>query len=95
MEKRKDMETIGDPKVIIYFWYRMQLKISEDGNNTKAELSISYEKSKGWFNKVICFLLGGWYCRWCLKHTLGDCKTSVEGTEVKKEASLQHTEINR
>lgn len=93
--KEKTWETIGDPKVIIYSWYRMHLKISEDGNSTKAELSISYEKPKGWFNKVICFLLGDWYCRWCLKHMLGDCKKSVEGNEVKKEARLQHTEIKR
>jgi hypothetical protein len=93
--KEKTWETIGDPKVIIYSWYRMYLKISEDCNITTAELSISYEKPKGWFNKVICFLLGDWYCRWCLKHMLGECKISVEGNEVKKEASLQHTVINR
>lgn len=92
--KEKTWETIGDPKVIIYSWYRMHLKISEDNNGTKAELSISYEKPKGWFNKVLCFLLGDWYCRWCLKHMLGDCKKSVEGNDVKKEATLQHAEMN-
>jgi hypothetical protein len=48
-----------------------------------------------WFNKVICFLIGDWYCRWCLKHMLGDCKQSMEANEVEKEPRLQHIEINR
>lgn len=92
--KEKTWETIGHPKVIIYSWYRMHLEISGDDNITKAELAISYEKPKGGFNKIICFLLGDWYCRWCLKHMLGDCKTSVEGNEEKREGSLQYNEIN-
>lgn len=87
--KEKTWETIGDPKVIIYSWYRMHLMVSEASNNTQAELSISYEKPKGWFNKLICFLLGDWYCRWCLKHMLGDCKNTVEGSEVRKEEVTQ------
>ena len=90
--KEKIWETIGDPKVIIYSWYRMHLKISEVDNKTKAELSISYEKPRGLFNKAICFLLGDWYCRWCLKHMLGDCKNTVESNTKEKHVSLQHTE---
>lgn len=86
--KEKMGETIGDPRVIIYSWHRMHLKSSEERNSTKTELPISYEKPTGWFKEVICFLLADWYCRWCLKHMLGDCKKSVEGNEVKKEASL-------
>jgi hypothetical protein len=80
----KTWETVGDPKVIIYSWYRMHLKIEKAANGTKAELSISYEKPKGWFNKILCFLLGDWYCRWCLKHMLGDCKQILEKSDQTK-----------
>lgn len=92
--KEKTWKTIGDPKVIIYSWYRMHLMVSEAPNSTQAELSISYEKPKGWFNKVICFLLGDWYCRWCLKHMLGDCKNTLEGSAVRKEEVTQRAGMN-
>ncbi len=35
-----------------------------------------------------------WYCRWYLKHMLGDRKKTAEGNDVKQEAGLQHTGIN-
>lgn len=37
---------------------------------------------------------GDWYCRWYVKHMLGDSKIKAEGNEVKQEAGLQHTGIN-
>jgi hypothetical protein len=87
--KEKTWETIGDPKMIIYSWYQMHLVISPSTEGTQAELSISYEKPKAWFNKIICFLLGDWYCRWCLKHMLGDAKEILE-KDVKTDHTLQH-----
>ncbi|HMV07474.1 MAG TPA: hypothetical protein PKL56_11785 [Cyclobacteriaceae bacterium] len=81
----KVWETIGDTKLIIYSWYRMKLLLNETNGNTEAELSISYEKPKGFFNKMLCFLLADWYCRWCLKKMLGDAKKAIadHGQETK------------
>src|SRR5689334_10624328 len=39
--KEKIWETIGNPKIIIYSWYRMRLKISTTPHGTQADLSIS------------------------------------------------------
>lgn len=83
--KEKIWETIGDTKLIIYSWYRMHLLILPAVNGCKAELSISYEKPKGFFNKILSLLFADWYCRWCLKHMLGDAKKSLElpGNDTK------------
>ena len=76
----KVWETIGETKLIIYSWYRMKLLISEVNETTNAELSIAYEKPKGFFNKILCFFLADWYCRWCLKKMLGDARKAIEHT---------------
>jgi len=73
----KVWETIGETKLIIYSWYRMKLLLKEANGNTEAELSISYEKPKGLLNKILCFLLADWYCRWCLKKMLGDAEKAI------------------
>lgn len=72
--REKVWETIGDPKLIIYSWYRMTLNVLPIENGTKAELLITYEKPKGFFNRIISLLLADWYCRWCLRKMLGDAK---------------------
>ena len=79
----KVWETIGDTKLIIYSWYRMKLLVRESAGKTEAELSISYEKPKGFFNKILCFLFADWYCRWCLKQMLGDAKKEIEHKTAK------------
>jgi hypothetical protein len=87
----KVWETIGETKLIIYSWYRMRLQLDEKNGATEAELSISYEKPKGLFNKILCFLFADWYCRWCLKQMLGDAKKSIEKTATTHKQSIQHT----
>ena len=74
----KVWETIGEAKMIIYSWYRMHLLVYPNGNITHAELSISYEKPKGWFAKIISFFFADWYCNWCLKNMLSDSKRKIE-----------------
>ena len=81
--EEKIWETIGEARMIIYSWYRMHLLINEKGDLTIAELSITYEKPKGWFAKIISFLFADWYCRWCLKNMLTDTKRKTELTEKK------------
>jgi len=74
----KVWETIGDAKMIIYSWYRMHLLVYPKGNTSQAELSITYEKPKGWFARIISFLFADWYCNWCLKNMLSDSKRKIE-----------------
>jgi len=74
----KTWETIGEAKMIIYSWYRMHLLVNAKETITKAELSISYERPKGFFYKIISFLFADWYCNWCLKNMLSDSKRKIE-----------------
>ena len=76
----KIWETIGAARMIIYSWYRMHLLLKQINNSTIAELSITYEKPKGWFAKIISFFFADWYCRWCLKNMLTDTKSQIEST---------------
>jgi hypothetical protein len=76
--KEKTWETVGQTKMIIYSWYRMNLVVRTMESLTEAELSISYEKPCGFINKVLSFLFADWYCRWCLRQMLGDAKEAVE-----------------
>jgi hypothetical protein len=79
----KVWETIGNAQLIIYSWYRMKLQVNETNGTTEAELSISYEKPKGFFNRILCFFLADWYCRWCLKKMLGDAKKVIEKLQLQ------------
>ncbi len=76
-DKEKIWETIGDTKLIIYSWYQMILKLRPIGNQTKAELLISYKKPSGILNTILSFLFADWYCRWCLKQMLDDAKRNI------------------
>jgi hypothetical protein len=73
----KTWETIGEARMIIYSWYRMHLLVKTIENGSEAELSITYERPKGWFAKIISFLFADWYCNWCLKNMLKDAKRKL------------------
>lgn len=81
-DKEKTWETIDNPKMIIYSWFRMHLKVERIENGSKAFLSISYEKPMGIFNKIICFFLGDWYSKWCLRNILNDTEKSLSMTSL-------------
>lgn len=72
--QEKIWETIGEPKLIIYSWYRMILKVFPKGDMSYAELSITYERPSGCITRVLSFLFADWYCRWCLRKMLEDAK---------------------
>lgn len=74
----KIWETIGEAKMIIYSWYRMQLLVKPANTGSEALLSITYEKPRGWFAKIISLLFADWYCTWCLKNMLNDTKKILE-----------------
>ena len=81
-DKEKVWETIGQAKMIILGWYRMRLLITPEGQNTKAELSITYTKPKNILFRVIAFFLAPWYANWCLNSMLEDSKRNLEATPV-------------
>ena len=82
--KDKIWETIGETRLIIYFWHRMFLSVSAVESGAKAKLSISYEKPTGFLNRVLSFLFANWYCRWCLKKMLDDAKQALQNRKKRE-----------
>lgn len=83
----KIWETVGQARMIIYSWYRMQLIVVPNGNMSEATLSITYKRPKPWFAKIISFLFADWYCNWCLKNMLQDSKQKIENDKKKIQSS--------
>lgn len=90
----KVWETTGEAKMIIYSWYRMHLLVYPTGNITQAELSIAYEKRKGWFARILSFLFADWYCNWCLKKMISDSRREIESDKKKLLESANSKEIS-
>lgn len=91
----KTWETIGDARLIIYSWYKMQLVITEiPGGVSRAELSISYKRPAKFFYKLQSFFFADWYCQWCLKKMLCDAKMALELNKIKKISKYNCDEIN-
>jgi hypothetical protein len=80
--KEKSWETIGEAKMLIYSWYRMHLLVTQRYDGSEAELSITYERPKGWFARIISWFFADLYCNWCLKSMLTDCKKMVEAQKI-------------
>lgn len=76
--KEKIWETIGKAKMIILDWYQMRLVITQEGENTKADLSIKYTKPGTFFFRSLGFFLAKPYAKWCLKNMLNDTKKHFE-----------------
>lgn len=78
----KIWETIGETRMIIYSWYRMRLMVKPESNANSVKLSIIYKRPKGWFAKLLSYLLADWYCKWCLKNMLEDTKSKLSLGEL-------------
>jgi hypothetical protein len=89
--KEKVWQTIGEPKLIIYSSYRMQLLIVPALYGCDATLSISYERPNGFFSRILSFLFADWYGKWCLKNMLGDARKSL----ALKTNECEHSKTKR
>lgn len=78
--KEKIWKTTGPAQLIIYSWFQMNLKVWENQEDSLAQLSISYEKPNGFFYKLLCILVGDWYCRWCLNKILTDTEKILKNS---------------
>ncbi len=91
----KIWETIGETKLIIYSWYRIQLLITDIPEGiSQAELSITYKKPGRLFYKILSFFFADWYCKWCLKKMLAEAKKAIELNKIKSISKYSLYEIN-
>jgi hypothetical protein len=82
--REKVWKTVGPVQLMIYSWFQMYLKVWDGQQDSFAQLSISYEKPKGLFNQFLCFLVGDWYCKWCLNNMLNDTDKKLKSKFLKR-----------
>jgi hypothetical protein len=75
--REKIWETVGRAELIIYSWFRMRLTIDPCPEGSIATVSISYQEPSGAFKKLLCSLLGDYYCKWCLNNMLDDAEKKL------------------
>lgn len=74
----------------------MHLLVYPKGNTAQAELSITYEKPKGWLYKILSFLFADWYCKWCLKKMMADTKNKIEAdTKILLKSANKDTAVRQ
>lgn len=86
----KVWETVGESRLIIYSWYRMALQQKPGPNGTKAILSISYKKPKGFWNNLLSTLFADLYCIWCLRKMLTDAGKALNQNKISISTPAHH-----
>jgi hypothetical protein len=81
--QEKVWETIGEAKLIIYTWFRMNLILTPTTNGTKAELSITYKRPEQLGYKILSFLFADLYCWWCLRNMMQDTQKLLSKKQAR------------
>jgi hypothetical protein len=76
--KERVWSTIGEPQIIIIGNYEMWFNLEPAGAKTRLTFGIRYDLPRPLFWRLVGFLLGGPYSRWCLKNMCGDAKKALE-----------------
>ena len=66
----KSWETIGTPRLIVMGGYRLGFEIQGAGEGCRVTVSISYELPHSQPEKVLGFLFGPAYARWCVSRII-------------------------
>jgi len=64
---KKTWQTIGSPKLLIIGEYRMGFALTPDARSCQLRVFIDYNVPHGAITRLLGYLLGGAYARWCVK----------------------------
>jgi len=78
-------ETVGDPRLIIMSGYRMSFTLAPMSTGTVLTITIEYELPGSLFGRVLGWLLGDVYSRWCLRRMCRDTRKALEKGSVLAE----------
>lgn len=74
--KDRVWKTFYLPKLRLYSWYRTRLGFNASSNSLEAELSICYENSGSWLNRLLTYITAYWYCKLWLRYILEPHKST-------------------
>lgn len=76
---RKTWKTVGTPRLLIIGDYEMGFDIEPLGKGSQLRIFIAYTLPRG-PARVLGWLLGGMYARWCVTRMLSDARRHFAGT---------------
>lgn len=80
--RKRVWKTIGEPKLIIMGGYEMSFLVEPVGGGSRLTFGISYDLPESFFGRILGWLLGNWYGRWCLRNMCRDAKSALERAAV-------------
>ena len=68
---RKAWETVGNLKLLVIDHYKLGFEISPDGKASKLKVFIDYDLPKNFASRLLGYLFGGVYAKWCVNQMIG------------------------
>jgi hypothetical protein len=72
--QRKVWETVGTPRLLVIGHYRMGFDITSAAGVTRLRVFIDYDLPKSTIERVLGYLFGGVYARWCVNSMVRDAR---------------------
>jgi hypothetical protein len=69
---RKAWHTIGEPRLIVIGGYRMGFEATPAPSGSMLKVFIEYDLPRGVFGRLLGWMFGGMYARWCVRSMLKD-----------------------
>jgi len=74
MPRRKVWETVGEPRLIVIGPYRMGFEIAPSDSGVLLHVSIDYDLPSHGISRLLGYLLGRVYAKWCTREMLLQAK---------------------
>jgi hypothetical protein len=77
-DRRKAWQTVGEPRLIVMSGYRMGFTVAQGQSDSALTVEIEYDPPRTRGGRLLAWLLGDAYARWCLRRMCRDAKRAVE-----------------
>lgn len=67
---RKEWQTVGDLRLLVIDHYKLGFEIEPDHSNAKFRVYIDYNLPQSASGRLLGYLLGGMYAKWCVMQML-------------------------
>ena len=83
--RKRVWKTVGEPKLVIMGGYEMSFVIEPAPSGSTLTFGITYDLPASLFGRILGWLVGSWYARWCLRNMCRDAKEALERNPAQSE----------
>ncbi|TXH04515.1 MAG: SRPBCC family protein [Nevskiaceae bacterium] len=80
---RKVWETLEKPHLLVIDQYRMGMDLSPNENGCLLRIFIDYQLPSSPAARLLAWVLGDWYARWCVRQMLSDAARAFVAGQAK------------